>query len=191
MRRRAVWTAMSFCVVSSPAGSAAVAVDPERRTQIPCAFFLPILQRNAGGIGDFHNRIERGNRPGGIHEARVSHGSSRRAPCLGETAGATAEGGLHQHRELDSSGHAGVTALGDAGQIIFRSSCFAALTEQGRVTGGSIKTTIECRGAPSDQLNLRMGNGAIFVGEISDFLILQIEFHVEIEEIEDFLRNEA
>ena len=67
----------------------------------------------------------------------------------------------------------------------------AALTEQCRMAGGSIKARVDRRCACRNQLDLRMGDRAVFVLEIPDLLVSQVKFNIEIKEVEDFLRNQT
>ena len=57
--------------------------------------------------------------------------------------------------------------------------------------GGSIITPVECGSSPGDQLYLSMADGAEFVGEIPDLVILQIKLYIQIEEIEDLLGHQT
>ena len=52
-------------------------------------------------------------------------------------------------------------------EIVTLAFCVAALTEQGCMRGGSIETLVEDRDTPGNQLDLRMGDGAVLVGEIT------------------------
>ena len=67
----------------------------------------------------------------------------------------------------------------------------AALTEQGRMAGRSIVTPVERGRSPGDQLDLGVADGAMFMREIADLVVLEIQLDIEIEEIDDLLRHQA
>src|SRR5204862_1265399 len=67
----------------------------------------------------------------------------------------------------------------------------AARTEQLRMAGGSIKTSVQRRDARRQELDLRMRDGAIFAAEIAHLERAQIMVLAQIEEASDLRRDEA
>ena len=76
-------------------------------------------------------------------------------------------------------------------EIVVGAVGYAALTEQCRMAGSSIVTSVERRGAAGDQLDLPVRDGAVLVREVADLVVFQIKLHIEVEEVEHLLRHEA
>lgn len=183
----------AFAELRKIASSSPKAVDRQGIANISGAAFLPVFERNSGPVGELHHRIEGGDRCAHIDEACITNGAPHVTTYPGEPELFASEHGideLHQHHAV---WHATVRAVAadDRCQIVTRTSCRAALTEQSCMAGGSIEARVDCRSSSRNQLDLPVADGAVLPREVADLVILEVELDIEIEEVEDLLRHEA
>ncbi len=118
---------------------------------------------NSGRVGDPRNSVKPANHRGGVAQAGLAHSQANRLPRACQPNVVASQDGIREGQQHAAMGHIrpGISAH-DGVEIKFSISVATARTEQGQMAGRSIFTSIERRDAGSEQLDLRVGDGAIF-----------------------------
>ena len=170
-------TRTSFEPDAAHPASPAQRIDTEFGAQPLGPFGLGIFQANAGAVGDFDHRIERGNRRAGIDERGIAERGPCRRPGLPQRRRVIAQRGFDKAQQNVAVGHAARArrTVEDRRQRVIIAAGLAALTEQRRMAGGSIEALIDGRSTGRDQLDLGMGYGAVLAREIANLVVVQVE----------------
>lgn len=126
-------------------------------------------------IGHPVDRIEGCRNPGGIDQRGVAKLAADLGLDCGKARVVDAEHGFCERDQQRAMRNVAVArGAGEQAQIVVFTFCLAAPTEQIRVGRGSIKALVEDRDPARNQLDLRVGDGAVLVGEVAHPLAGQI-----------------
>jgi hypothetical protein len=150
-------------------------VDAERGADVGGRLRLGVLDLDAGCVRHPVDGVERRNNGSGVKQRGIAECRPNLPLRVRQPRIVGTQRGLGEGDQKRAVRNVAVPRLADnKAQIEVLALGFAARTEQVDMGGGSIKALVEDRDAPGDQLDLRVRDGAILLGEIPHGLAGQV-----------------